>query len=305
LSGGISLLFSIGLESFISVEKRTKTSLWCRIDSTILDSTKDLFIYGVYIPPERSSYYDEEIFDDLENDIVYFSKKGNVMLLGDFNARTSKLEDFVSNKGNTFINDITETAFQPKIRESFDSYINKHGKNLIEICKNCNLRILNGRTLGDSFGKPTSHSKNGSSVVDYIICDQELTQSTENFIVKPPTYLSDHSQLVTWIKRASTHVSLSETAHTQQPKTHKSFQTQIQQKLQYLINSNPSPSKEGVDRFASKVEDVIMHAAKKSMKIKKKKYRNNISNVCNKKWFDKECRTPKTFIEKTCKPKTL
>jgi hypothetical protein len=33
------------------------------------------------------------------------------MLLGDFNARTSKLEDFVSNEGNTFINDITETAF--------------------------------------------------------------------------------------------------------------------------------------------------------------------------------------------------
>ena len=65
------------------------------------------------------------------------------MLLGDFNARTSKLEDFVSKEGNTFINDITETSFQPKMRESFDNYINKHGKCLIEICKNCNLRILN------------------------------------------------------------------------------------------------------------------------------------------------------------------
>jgi endonuclease/exonuclease/phosphatase (EEP) superfamily protein YafD len=57
----------------------------------------------VYIPPERSSYYDEEIFDDLENDIVYFSKKGNVMLLGDFNARTSKLEDFVSNRRRKYL----------------------------------------------------------------------------------------------------------------------------------------------------------------------------------------------------------
>jgi hypothetical protein len=86
-----------------------------------------------------------------------------------------------------------------------------------------------------------------------------------------------------------THVPLSETAHTQQPKTHKlphqfiwdndsmiKFtenlkSVQTQQKLQYLINSNPSPSKEGVDRFASKVEDLIMHAhAKKSMKIKRR-----------------------------------
>ena len=147
LSGGISLEF----ENIISLEKRTKNFLWCRIDNVILESTKDLFLCGVYIPPQMSRYLDEDIFDNLENDVVYFSKKGNVMLMGDFNARTSK---------------------------------------------NCNLRILNGRTLGDSFGKPTSDSKNGSSVV----CDQDLTQNIENFIVKPPTYLSDHSQLVTWIK---------------------------------------------------------------------------------------------------------
>jgi hypothetical protein len=58
------------------------------------------------------------------------------------------------------------------------------------------MRILNGRTLGDSFGKPTSHvHKNGTSVVDYIICDQELTQTIENVIVKPPISLSDHSQI--------------------------------------------------------------------------------------------------------------
>jgi endonuclease/exonuclease/phosphatase (EEP) superfamily protein YafD len=97
----------------------------------MLASKKDLFICGVYISPQNSRYFDEKILDDLENDVVHFSKKGNVMLLGDFNARTSKLDDFVSKEGNTFINDITETSFQPKMRESFDNYINKHGKCLI------------------------------------------------------------------------------------------------------------------------------------------------------------------------------
>jgi hypothetical protein len=72
------------------------------------------------------------------------------MLLGDFNARTSKLEDFVSKEGSTFIGDITETSYTPKNRENFDSTVNNHGKCLIELCKTCNLRILNGRTLGDS-----------------------------------------------------------------------------------------------------------------------------------------------------------
>ena len=60
--------------------------------------------------------------------------------------------------------------------------------------------MLNGRTSGHSFGILTFHAKNGSSADDYIICDQQLIQTFENFIVKPPTYLCDHSQILTWIK---------------------------------------------------------------------------------------------------------
>ena len=83
------------------------------------------------------------------------------MLLGDFNARTNKIEDHVSKEGNTFINDITENSFIPTNRENIDSVVNKHGKYLLELCKNCNLRITNGRTSSDSFGKPTFHAKIG------------------------------------------------------------------------------------------------------------------------------------------------
>ena len=99
--------------------------------------------------------------------------------------------------------DITTSSFIPVDRQSFDSTINNHGKRLIQICKSCNLRIINGRTKGDSLGKPTFHGKNGTSVVDYIICAQDLLETTNNFIVKAPTYLSDYSQIVTWIKTNS------------------------------------------------------------------------------------------------------
>ena len=81
----------------------------------------------------------------------------------------------------------------------------------------------------------------------------------------------------------------------------KSFQSR--ENLPYLINSNPSPSKEGVNIFASTVEDLILHAAKKSMKIKKKKSRNKIFNVCNKKWFDKECRLQRHSVRKLANQK--
>ena len=55
------------------------------------------------------------------------------------------------------------------------------------------LRILNGRTNGDTLGRPTYHGRNGTSVVDYIICDHEIFS-------EQPSYLSDHSQVVGWFK---------------------------------------------------------------------------------------------------------
>ena len=131
------------------------------------------------------------------------------MLLGDFNGRTSKIDDLISKDGNVFINDISENSFTPRVRNNFDHIINNHGKSLIELCKNCNLRIFNGRTLGDSLGRPTYHGKHGTSLVEYVICDQDFVQTVENLIIKPPTYLSDHSQILTWIKTNQTNTQSS------------------------------------------------------------------------------------------------
>ena len=46
------------------------------------------------------------------------------------------------------------------------------------------------------------------------------------------------------------------------------------------------------------MEDIILHAGKSSLQIKKTKFRNKISNVCNKKWFDKECRLKRHSVRK-------
>ena len=104
----------------------------------------------------------------------------------------------VSKEGNNFIdNDNSEISLHPPNRNSFDNIINNHGKRLLQICKNSDLKILNGRTNGDSLGRPTFHGRNGTSVVDYIICDQTLLTNVDHFIVKQPSYLSDHSQIKT------------------------------------------------------------------------------------------------------------
>lgn len=79
---------------------------------------RKIFTCGVYIPPEKSAYFEKEIFDILENDIALFSSKGYTMILGDFNARTNKLEDYITKNGNNFIQDTSENSLQTKIRQN-------------------------------------------------------------------------------------------------------------------------------------------------------------------------------------------
>ena len=95
--------------------------------------------------------------------------------------------------------DRIETSLNVLPRSNCDNILNNHGKLLLQICKNCDLLILNGRKKGDSLGNVTFHGRNGVSTVDYIVCNQVLFQNIEFFIVKPPTSISDHSQIVTWL----------------------------------------------------------------------------------------------------------
>ena len=68
---------------------------------------------------------------------------------------------------------------------------------LLDICKTYDLRILNGRTKGDTFGKITYHPPKGIRTVEYVIVSHEILNLKDNFIVKQQTVFgSDHSQIV-------------------------------------------------------------------------------------------------------------
>ena len=117
------------------------------------------------------------------------------MLACGFNARTSKENDFITDKSGKFIpgGDIPPPPNLTK-RQNFDNIVNDHGKQLLDLCKTCDLRILNGRSKGDTLGKFTYHS------VDYDIVSHDLFASVQGFPVKQPNIFSDHSQIVCWIK---------------------------------------------------------------------------------------------------------
>ena len=241
------------------------------------------------------------------------------MILGDFNARTNTLADFVPKDGNQFINDMSETSLHPKIRQNFDTTINNHGKHLINICKNTDLRILNGRTKGDSLGRPTFHGKNGINSIDYIICDQETFQNVNHLVVKQPAYLSDHSQLIAWIDIYQPTLNTSNVG--EQTPLHKlplKFEwsnnstdifrqklksTEIQKKLNNFTQSTFSNDQDGINECMMQFQDILIDASKKSLKLKRKKFRRKINNTHNKKWFDKECRFQRHEVRKLANKK--
>lgn len=90
----------------------------------------------------------------------------------------------------------TSLPYTLTTKKNCDSHINElTWPSLLEICEACDLRISNGRTTRDSFGKITFHSPKGISTVDYFIVSQELMNMFENLVVREPTVFSDHSQL--------------------------------------------------------------------------------------------------------------
>ena len=89
-------------------------------------------------------------------------------------------------------------------RKSFDTHVNDLGKQLLEMCKSLDLRILNGRCKGDSLGQITFYGNQGSSTVDCIIVSHEILYLFETLAVRQPSHFSDHCQLITCIRADST-----------------------------------------------------------------------------------------------------
>ena len=59
------------------------------------------------------------------------------------------------------------------------------------------MRILNGRTIGDTIGKPTFHGYNGSSNDEYCICSADFMNSIRYFkVLDFDVTFSDHCPIL-------------------------------------------------------------------------------------------------------------
>ncbi|CAG2200933.1 unnamed protein product [Mytilus edulis] len=163
----------------------SENRLWFKLNKAFFGLNKDVYICACYIPPVSSNYYDDD-FLNLEIEISNISKTSNILILGDLNARIGEKIDFIDNESlsldslqNVLPDDYSEDC--TILRNTRDNIFNTQGQGIIDLCIASQLRVLNGRFVGDILGNFTCHKSYGSSVVDYALADMDLLTSINFF----------------------------------------------------------------------------------------------------------------------------
>ena len=252
---------------------------------------------------------------------MYSSTNNPTLLLGDFNARSAELLDYMK-KDNCNKEPITR-QFPMQKRNNCDKQINAHGKKVIDLCKSFDLHILNGRHDGDPWGAFTHYNKNkGASTVALAVISDSLSRDIKIFYVLPQLELSYHCKIVvqiTNIKQASSPVNCKYNWN-ELPRGYK-WQDSSQSAFKEAFNSLEIQNHIGecrqlleaglIESTAKKIQEILITAANKSLDRQKGKPSINPQGTKKgkkrKKWFDLECQkvkqnTRKLSIKKHVEP---
>ncbi len=183
--------------------------LWLRVNRSV---APDLFVCVVYAAPIGSKHESKSLFQNLAGNIVEVQTLGGIVLMGgDFNVRTASLSDTID------ISDLCELLQTPELarieqpnivtkRQNRDASVSSWGRELLNLCCDVGLLILNGRTPGDELGEFTCLANGGRSTVDYIVGSPAIWQAATHLevIIDDTRYCamggdSNHRSLRLWL----------------------------------------------------------------------------------------------------------
>ncbi|KAK6196419.1 hypothetical protein SNE40_001648 [Patella caerulea] len=210
-SGGVLVLVKDALSIYtkrILVRDDFEEMVWLHINTKKLGLSRNLILGCVYVPPVNSIFYDDK---DINCNITtiesaLFSIKQiyedtDVIIMGDINARTGTGVDFVENDNGAHIPSLEACYDTMRInhiptemiptRHNCDMKINNFGKQLLDLCCENNVIILNGRITPDTRGNFTYVSSGCASTIDYVIVSPNLFPNVSTFSILE-TDLSKH-----------------------------------------------------------------------------------------------------------------
>lgn len=297
ISGGIAAFAKENLETPIDIIPDTgENSIWIKIErKAITDS--DLYVGTYYLSP-KSGKSSTDLFDLLNEDINRFKGKGEILIQGDFNARVGDENDYIFY--DQFLDDLFDsfpinTDKPLASRNSEDNHTNPRGLELLDFCKTNEFLIVNGRKIGDLFGKYTSNQYNGSSTIDLLLTTHTNFEKISYFKVGDYIpWLSDHSPIFSELE-------FSVNKNTNEPPTElyerdqgyiwddnckeqfKALLFNAKEKLDAAnisTRSNPDPN-----HLVDEIKHAILQACKQTNLKKRKTTKSAKKNP----WFDKEC----------------
>ena len=318
LSGGIAVFAKKEIAHMIElVPNDHEDSIWIKILKEVTGEEFDIFIGTCYAsPPSRNSRAKASETNEKHSSLERFfeeahlySKKGEVILQGDINARTGDEPDFLSKDKYDDLFGIENREINPP-RNSEDKKVCERGSLLLDLCKSGDYRIANGRKPGDLFGKYTSIQWNGSALVDYVITPaSNFSRVVELKVGKFYPCLSDHCPLQYKIKLNVHRKKGTENKIDMQKmpprckwniETRSSFLEALQsekvsQTFEMLKEEDLSP-----ECGISKLSTVLMECANCDIKPPERNVdtadsKSKMSN--DQPWYDKECRITKKKID--------
>ena len=303
--GGLAILRTPETKPYVKILKNTNQEYqWVKLEKDAFGFSKDLYICLVYYPPIGSAYtqgLDQDILDCIEKDLAHYKERGNILLCGDFNARTSTDLDFITNDDNKYTPIFDDYSIDRELLKRFnkDKILDSRGKDLLELCTSHQLRILNGRVLGDVLGHFTCYTPNGASVVDYVIVSEDILSQIFCFKVAEfiPTLSDTHCKLE-WVmsakfvpKQTDNHTKLKPLPpnYIWSEDSCEKFQlamntSEIQTKLSEYCLKSIEDTRVSLDGATDELTNIILQAANNS--LKRRKVTKNKNRPRNKKWFD-------------------
>ena len=243
VSSLVCILISERISKRVKVRRAYEFLVWSELNPSFFGLDAPMMIGAIYIPPESSPYITENdnYFHILTEKVLSELNQGqNVIICGDMNARTGNCDDFAaadtdecddwhSGKFHLTPNSNTKSVCEnfKRRRVSKDKVLNNYGKELLELCKMTNMRIVNGRAgEPDNTGRCTCHTYNGQSVVDYVISDAQGTSRIYSMVIEDITPESDHSPIVFTLSSQSPNISTKQSVpHIAETQMYKSFKS--------------------------------------------------------------------------------
>lgn len=327
-SGGIIIIYKKNTGKLLKFHKSESEFVqWLEILCDASKEGNNILVGGIYVPPAYSKYSDDDAFQEIEDELISFSNnKQNIILVGDFNARTADLPDYTVPEENLHaILDIedhsssdNEYAYEKLLRLNISlsrhsedkARPNQYGRKLIELCKRCSLFIANGRIFQDKgIGITTCKDV---SVVDYLIMSPESFELVTDFEICDfnPLFSDVHKAIhfTCRFQRQYTLVNIPpkeneidrDVIKWDQDKANTYYTALIQNNQDHLrdiknvlnrlqLTDTESVTSEQINGVVNDFCSVLINTAKDIFSTKKVNQFNKTNK--NKVWFNNECKT--------------